>query len=96
MSAHFDQGAAGRHIDPIYLSTVGVLLRRLDVEAAMGDETRGAPATRPSPIQPRFHPDMTLKSVHEIASEAHPAISAIDVQEFHDQIGKLSRRIHRI
>ena len=49
-----------------------------------------------SDIAALFRPDMSLKPLDEIAPEDRAAISAIDVQEFHDQNGNVTRRIHKI
>jgi hypothetical protein len=43
-----------------------------------------------------FNDDLTLKPLTEIAPEDRAAIAGIDVQEFHDENGRVVRRVHKI
>jgi hypothetical protein len=87
------------------------LLRREDVKAAVSAERRArqrALRHTPAQIEARlgdlafsdvanlFNDDLTLKPLTEIAPEDRAAIAGIDVQEFHDETGRVVRRVHKI
>jgi hypothetical protein len=89
----------------------GALMRRLDVQTAIRDENRARNRVlrhTPAQIEAQlgnlafsdigalFRPDMSLKSLDEIAPEDRAAVSSIDTQEICDREGRVIRRIHRI